>query len=186
MRTRAHAWGAPDLVLTTPDTLIALGQVLGPHATRGELRIHPFNPDSATLYAGSTVVLRRGDHHEQRRITAIRRHKHYLLAILEGCDSMTAAEALKGYEVCVREADLPKTGPDEIYHYQLLGMTVVTTTGDTIGTVADVMTTGSNDVCVVRGNGREHLIPLIADVVKHIDREQRRVVIDPLPGLLDE
>jgi 16S rRNA processing protein RimM len=169
----------------TPNTLIALGHVAGPHATHGELRVRPFNPDSITLQPGSTVMLRDGQGCEERRVTAIRRHKHYLLLTLEGCDSMTAAEALKGREVCVRETDLPDTGPDEIYHYELIGMTVVTTAGEDVGTVADVMSTPSNDICIVRAAGREHLIPLVSSIVKGIDRERRRVLIDPLPGLLD-
>jgi 16S rRNA processing protein RimM len=173
--------GAP----LTPNPLILLGYVAGPHATRGELRIHQYNTESTTLHVGSTVVLRHGQECEERRVTAIRPHKHYLLVTLQDCDSMNAAEALKGREVCVREADLPSIGPDEIYHYALVGMAVVTTTGEDIGIVAEVMSTPSNDICVVRTAEREHLIPLIPSIVKQIDREQRRLVIDPLPGLLD-
>jgi 16S rRNA processing protein RimM len=169
----------------TPNTLIVLGHVVGPHATRGELRVRPFNPDSATLQAGCTVVLRQGPHCEEHRVTAIRRHKHYLLVTLHGCDSMNAAEALKGREVCVHETDLPEIGPDEIYHYELVGMTVITATGEDVGTVAEVMATPGNDICVVRAGDREHLVPLVPRVVKEIDRERRRLVIDPLPGLLD-
>jgi 16S rRNA processing protein RimM len=169
----------------TSNTLIALGHVVGPHATRGELRVRPFNPDSTTLRAGSAVVLRHGQDCEERRVTAVRRHKHYLLVTLHGCDTMPAAAALKGREVCVHEADLPNIGPDEIYHYELVGMAVLTTTGEDVGTVAEVMTTPSNDICIVRAVEREHLIPLVDSVVKAIDRQRRHLVIDPVPGLLD-
>ncbi len=131
------------------------------------------------------VVLRQGQRSEARVITAVRRHKHYLLVTLRGCDSMDAAEALKGHEVCVREADLPDIGPGEVYHYELVGMRVITTTGDDLGTVAEVMPTPSNDICIVRAREREYLIPLIDSVVKQLDRAQRRLIIDPMPGLLD-
>lgn len=169
----------------TPDTLIPLGEIVNVHATHGELRVRLFNPTCALLACGSAIVLRRGTEEQRRRITAVRPHKHLLLVRLEGCESMTAAQALIGCEVCVREADLPPTESDEVYHYQLKGMTVVTTAGEEIGIVADVLAIASNDVCVVRADAGEYLIPLIADVVTHIDREQRRLVIDPLPGLLD-
>jgi 16S rRNA processing protein RimM len=168
-----------------PEKLIALGQIVNVHATHGELRVHLFNPSSTVLTGGSDIVLQRGGEEQRRRIVAARPHKNLMLVRLEGCESMTAAQALIGYEVCVREADLPPTGADEIYHYQLVGMTVVTTAGAEIGVVSDVLVTPGNDVCVVRADAGEHLIPLIADVVKHIDRERRRLVIDPLPGLLD-
>ncbi len=169
----------------TSNSLIALGHVVGPHATRGELRVRPFNPDSTTLHAGCTIVLRDGQQCEERRVTAIRRHKHYLLLTVHGCDSMNAAETLTGREVCVHAAELPRIGPDEIYHYELVGMAVITTTGEDLGTVAEVLPTPSNDVCIVRARGREHLIPLVDTIVRAIDRTQRRLVIDPMPGLLD-
>lgn len=168
-----------------PEALIALGEIVNTHATHGELRVRLFNPLSTTLTRGSTVVLRRGVTQQQRRIIALRPHKNLVLVTLDDCDSMTAAEALIGCEVCVREDELPPAGPDEVYHYQLVGMTVVTTTGAEIGVITAVIPIGSNDVCVVRAAANEHLIPLIADVVRTVDHEERRLVIDPLPGLLD-
>ena len=168
-----------------PEALIALGEIANTHATHGELRVRLFNPHSTTLTRGSTVILRRASEQQARRIIGLRTHKHFVLLTLDGCDSMTAAEALVGCEVCIPENELPPPGPDEVYHYQLLGMTVVTTTGEEVGIVTEVIPTGSNDVCVVRSAAREHLIPLIADVVRSVDREDKRLVIDPLPGLLD-
>lgn len=167
------------------EALIALGEVVNTHATHGELRVRLFNPHSTTLARGATVVLRRGTEHQERRIAALRPHKHLMLVTLEDCDSMTAAEALIGCEVCVREDELPPAGPEEVYHYELIGMTVVTTTGVAVGVVTEVIPVASSDVCVVRDGAIEHLVPLIADVVRTVDREEKRLVIDPLPGLLD-
>lgn len=168
-----------------PEALIALGEIVNTHATQGELRVRLFNPHSTTLARGSTVILRRGTEHHTRRIVGLRAHKHLVLLTLDGCDSMTAAEALIGCEVCIPENELPPAGPDEVYHYQLLGMTVVTTAGMEVGIVTEVIPTASNDVCVVRSAAREHLIPLIANVVRQVDHEDKRLVIDPPPGLLD-
>jgi 16S rRNA processing protein RimM len=165
--------------------LIPLGKLVGTHATYGEIRMRPFNPESATLGVDCTVVLCRGAERHIRRICAVRRHKHYLLLSLEGCDSMDAARQLVGCEVCVDERALPAAGPGEVYHYQLIGMTVVTVTGADVGAVAEVLHTPANDVCVVRAGEQEHLIPLIADVIVEIDHVQRRLVIRPLPGLIE-
>jgi 16S rRNA processing protein RimM len=51
--------------------------------------------------------------------------------------------------------------------------------------VRELIVTGSNDVCVVRGTGREYLIPLIADVIATLDTAGREIVVHPVPGLLD-
>lgn len=169
---------------TACDTLIPLGRLVNVHATHGELRLLPFNPDSATLKPGVTVILRRAIAQQQRQICAVRPHKRFLLVTFDGCDSMNAAEELVGYEVCVREAELPPAGPHEVYHYQLIGMTVLTTAGVEIGVIAEVLPLPQHDVCVVRTDAGEHLIPMIAEVVKKIDHDGHRLVIEPLPGLL--
>ena len=169
----------------TCETLVALGTLGRPHGVRGEVRFLPFNPASTTLHPGSTVVLRRGDREETRRILALRPHQRFLLLTLDGCTSMTAAEALVGADVCVPTSALPPPGPGEIYHHRLIGLAVVTVDGTPVGTVADIMAAPSCDVCVVRAGNREHLIPMVADIVKAIDADGGRIVIDPLPGLLD-
>jgi 16S rRNA processing protein RimM len=172
-------------VAAVPETLIPLGQIVNTHATRGELRVWLYNPASTTLKRGSRVLLRRGTECLERVVTSLRPHRQLLLLTLEGCDSMTAAETLIGYEICVGATALPPAGAGEIYYHEIMGMTVVTDRGAEIGVVAEMITTASSDICVVRAGGQEYLIPLVDDVVKRIDREHRRIVIEPLPGLLD-
>ena len=165
--------------------LVALGDVVNTHGVRGEVRVRLYNPASRTLRPGADVVLRRGETLDPHRIVDLRPHQRVLLVQFAGCDSMTAAEALVGCEVCVPETDLPPLDAHEIYYRELQGMTVVTTGGEALGVIDEIIPTVSTDVCVVRGEGREHLIPLIADVVRELDRVGRRLVIEPLPGLLE-
>ncbi|MBP1685357.1 MAG: rRNA processing protein RimM [Deltaproteobacteria bacterium] len=183
---RAHEIVPPGRAVTAvPEALIPLGQIVSTHATRGELRGRLYNPASTTLRRGSHVVLRHGPASREWVVSAVRPHRHLMLLTLEGCDSMTAAETLIGHEICVPAADLPPAGADEIYYHELMGMTVVTNLGEEVGVVAAMMTTAISDICVVRAGGREYLIPMIAHIVKAVDRAGRRIVIDPLPGLLD-
>jgi len=95
------------------------------------------------------------------------------------------AEALIGSTVAVPRAQLPPMAPEAVYHIDLIGCAVRTTTGEELGTVAEMIVTGSNDVCVVRSATRECLIPLIADVIDRLDVPARMIVVRPVPGLLD-
>jgi 16S rRNA processing protein RimM len=167
------------------EELIAVGRVVTTHGLRGELRVQTFNPDSTAVRAGAEIILRHRGRESPHRVLSARPHKRVFLVVLAGCDSIEDAETLVGAEVCVPRKDLPPPGPNEAYHFELEGMTVVTTAGEPLGTVAEVLALGSNDICVVRDGAREHLIPMIADVVKEVDRKARRLVIEPLPGLLD-
>jgi 16S rRNA processing protein RimM len=166
---------------------VPIGEVLGPHGTHGLLRVRLYNESSRLLASMTTVELQRGhavpDVHRVRRSTP---HGRGLwLLELDGVTDRHRAEALRGHRIVVSPADLPALADDEFYHHELIGFTVETTTGRTIGTIAETMPTGLNDVWVVRAGPREHLIPAIADVVETIDRTNRRVVIVAIEGLLD-
>jgi 16S rRNA processing protein RimM len=107
-----------------------------------------------------------------------------LLLKLEGVDSVSAAEALRGYWVLVPLEDAHRLPSGSYYIYQLIGLDVYSTQGDHIGKVTDVLTTSANDVYVVRGPGvqdpsGELLVPAIKPVVKGMEIEQGRIVIAP-------
>jgi 16S rRNA processing protein RimM len=166
--------------------LVELGRIVNLHGVRGELRVLPHNPDSDLLERVRTVLVPRSDGSpEEHVVLGARVHKRFVLLRLRGVDSATDAERLIGRAVCIPAADLPPPGPGEHYHCDLIGCTVRTEGGEDVGVVEEVMTTASNDVCVVRGHGREHLIPLVADVVADIDVSERVIVIHPIRGLLD-
>lgn len=171
----------------TPADLVELGRIVNRHGLRGEVRVLPHNPESGAVLALPSLLLTRDDGTvERRRVLASRPHKHFVLVTLEGVATANDAEALMGCGVAVPRADLPPAGPAAVYHIDLIGCEVRTTAGETLGTVREVIVTGSNDVCVVRGGGREVLIPLVADVIASLDTAARTIVVHPLPGLLEE
>ncbi len=165
---------------------MTLGTLVNTHGVRGELRLRPHNPDTAAVSPGAPLFLRRDGKTREVCVLGVRPHKNYLLLTIEGVDSMTAAEALVGGELLIAADLLPALEEGEVYHYQLVGCRVVTTAGEEIGEVTEIFTTAANDVCVVRrSQGQEVMIPLIAEVVREIDTAAGRLVIEPLPGLLD-
>ena len=155
------------------------------HGLRGLLCVRAYHPPAPSLAATRRVFL---EHRGERRAVVLTRVTPFtrgrLLVSVEGIADRTAAEALAGARILVAVADLPPTGPEEFYYHEVVGFTVETVHGRVLGTIAGTMPTGLNDVWIVRDGAREHLIPVIADVVRTIDRAARRIVIDPLPGLL--
>ena len=117
------------------------------------------------------------------RPIAVRPHKKFILALLEGIQSRAEAEQLRGKVVLVDAAELPPLDADEYYWHDILGMRVVTEDGGNVGTITEIFPTRSNDVYVVREGEREVLIPAIKEVVVSIDTKARTMVIRPL---LDE
>jgi 16S rRNA processing protein RimM len=118
-------------------------------------------------------------------VSAARPHKRFMLLRFEGVDDADQALPLVGSEVCVRPDQLPPLGPGEAYHVDLIGCSVETEEGTPLGEVVDVLVTGSNDVCVVHDGKREVLIPIIDDVIVRLEIDAGKIVVRPLPGLLD-
>jgi 16S rRNA processing protein RimM len=91
----------------------------------------------------------------------------------------------RGAEILIRKDSLKKKDEDEFFWYELLGLDVYLITGQYLGVLKEILPTGSNDVYVVRNQGKEFLIPAVHEVIKEINIPQKRMVISPIKGLLD-
>jgi 16S rRNA processing protein RimM len=165
---------------------VAVADVIAAHGLRGLVRVRPYQPPAPSLAPGRTVLIERAGERRPARVMRVVPHgRRRLLVSLDGVGDRTAAEALAGARILVRTEDLPAPEPGEFYYHEVLDFAVVTTAGTPLGRIAETFSTGLHDVWVVRDEGREVLLPVIADVVRTIDRAARRVLVDPLPGLLD-
>jgi len=91
-----------------------------------------------------------------------------------------------GRTLLVESSRLPELPEGQYYHYQILGLSVVDSRGNALGTIEEVLETGSNDVYVARAGDREILIPATDEVIAEIDLSVRRMTINVLPGLIEE
>ncbi len=169
------------------DDLVRLARIVAPRGLRGEVRIVPYTGDPKEMEGyGSVLIGEVGGGYSAYEVEWVRRTGPHRFALkLRGVDDRHQAEALRGCEVAVERRRLPATSEDEYYWHDLLGMRVVTVQGEDVGRVESILETGANDVYVVRQEGREVLIPAIAQVVVSVDVEAGIMVVDPLPGLLD-
>jgi 16S rRNA processing protein RimM len=170
---------------TNPDDFLLVGTIGLAFGIKGQVKLHTITSRPEHLGRIKTVFL--GD---QRTATRLRRaveHKHAIMVLtLAGVNDRNAAEALRGTEVYIRQQDAAPLEEDEYFLHDLPGLQVETTAGEALGTVSEVLETGANDVLVVkRESGEEVLIPMTREVVKALDLAAKRVVIEPIQGLLE-
>ena len=170
------------------EDFIAIGRVSKPHGVKGEIRIEYFNPEDLQFFSHYQMIFLQGDERSLHpyRLLTVRPHKKLILAQLEGIQSRAEAEQLRGKVVLIDPAELPPLKEDEYYWQDILGMRVVSEKGEDVGTIKEIVPTGSNDVYVVQKGEQEFLIPATQDVIMSIDIEARTMVIRPLEGLLQE
>ena len=76
-------------------------------------------------------------------------------------------------------------GEDEVFFYEVPGWQVVTLDGEAVGTVVRAVE-GATDLLEIRpaSGGPTFFVPFVDQIVREVDRDGGRVVIDALEGLL--
>lgn len=154
---------------------MAVGWIAAPWGLRGDLKVQPLTDFPERFQRGAALWVR------GRRIEVQRSRwsRGFVYLGLSGIDRRDAAEELRGALLEVPESDLRPLPEGQYYRFQVIGLEVRTPEGRSLGRVAEILSTGSNDVYVVRGGPRELLIPAIEDVVKEVDIEGGRLVVEP-------
>lgn len=170
------------------NNLIAVGRITGTHGIRGQLRLHSYSGNLESLAAADQALLLGSDGSRKPvRIKRATQHSGKILLTLEGFDSINEANCLIGSELLLLREQLPEPDADEYYWQDLIGLSVVTDSGELLGILDEIMETGANDVYLVRNRqtGREYLLPAITSVISTVDLQARQMIITPLEGLLD-
>ncbi len=162
---------------------IAVGRIIKPHGVRGEV--------SAVLLTDfperfeTTEWLYLGDEYEADpyELESFRWHKSNILLKFVEVTDRNYAEALRGLYVQVPVEEAVPLPEGEFYIYQLIGLQVETTEGESLGIIEQVLETGANDVYVVKHGDREILLPAIPDVVKKVDLQAQLVTVQMMDGL---
>jgi len=167
---------------------IAVGLVRNAHGLDGEVLVELQTGDPDEVFVEDRVFRipgggRRGPH--QLTLKSARRHKGGLLVRFCEIADRTAAEGLRGRELALPGDELRKLDEDEFFLHDLVGYAVVRSDGEPVGDVVTSYETGAQLLLGVSVEGRELLIPFGRQLVTEVDREARRIVIDPPPGLME-
>ncbi len=165
----------------TPPQFLIVGRILAPWGIRGEVKVEVIT-DFPERFAPHNLLYLDALPFE---IESCRPHGQFLIVKLVTIDSVQAAEKLRGRDLTIPRSELRELPEGLYYAFQIIGLNVVTTGGERLGQVIDIMTTASNDVYIVEGKRGEILIPAIEDVVKSIDLKKGEMVIEVIEGLLD-
>ena len=167
---------------------IAIGQIGRAHGIRGEVAVAVRTDEPDQRFVPGVALTTEPPERGPLTVAATRWHSGRLLVMFEGVRDRNDAEDLKGTLLVLDSAQIPASDdPDEFYDHQLIGLAVVTTAGDSVGEVTDVLHHGQ-DLLVVRrapGPAAEAMVPFVSAIVTEVDLPGGRLVIDPPPGLLD-
>jgi 16S rRNA processing protein RimM len=172
---------------------VVLGEVVGAHGTRGALRVLVLGDGPENLLRAPALALvdpeagAEDPAARDREVVAARPGRTGEVRLeLRGIESREAAQAARGLLVAAETRHLAPLPSGEHYWFELVGCTVESHDGRRLGTVRALLATGAHDVLVLEDErGGELLLPAAAELLKEVDVEVKRIVIEVPEGLLD-
>lgn len=168
------------------EDLLLIGKITKPHGVRGKLKVYSY-AESPQVFSDAQVLylnLKSGSK-KPLEIESVSFHGDMAIMGFVEIDNREKAEEIAGGELYIDKKYLKPLEEDEYYRYELIGLEVETIDGLNIGKIEDVFPTGSNDVLVVKKGKVENLIPVTREVVKEVDLEKKRVLIEPLENMIE-
>jgi 16S rRNA processing protein RimM len=165
---------------------VLVGEIVGTFGIRGQVKVLPLTDFPERFQRTKTAYV--GDEHTPMTVSSAQQHKNVIVLTLAGIDTADAAETLRGKVVSIPESELTPLPPDQFYLHDVVGLRVEHVNGQPLGVITDVITSGGNDIFLVRNQvtGRATLLPAVKAFVKEIDIPGGRVRVEPIPGLFDE
>ncbi len=135
---------------------------------------------------GVRLRWRAGAQERDVTVRSARPHGERLLLAFEGIDGVDAARTLQGGELCVPQAEAHPAPEDFYYDHAIRGFACEDAQGRPLGVASGLERTPAGPLLSVEVSpGREALVPFTHPIVVRVDRQARRIVLDPPEGLLE-
>ncbi len=169
------------------DNYLRVGVISSTHGIGGEVKVFPTTDDNKRFKKLKQVFLDTGREYIELEVERVRFFKQMVIVKFKGINNINDIEKYKGKDLLVTREHAVPLEDNEYFIYDIIDAKVVDEEGKEIGMLKEVLTTGANDVYVVKTSaGKEVLLPVIDACILDIDIENKKVTAHIMPGLLDD
>ena len=155
---------------------ILIGELSGVYGVKGWVKVFSYTQPKENILVYKHWLLRIEKQWKTTKVVSAKQHGKGIIGQLEGCEDRDKAASLMGVEVAISAEQLAKLPENEFYWAQLIGLQVVTTTGQALGKVVRMIETGANDVLVT---DEDCMIPFARpEIVKLVDLVESQITVD--------
>lgn len=167
------------------EEFIIIGKVISTQGNKGEIKVIPFTDSADRFKELNSVFIRKGNNRKILKINKLRLNKNTIILKLAEIESIEKAKMIVGSFLEVEKRNAIKLPKDTYFIFEIIGLEVYTDKDEFLGKVENIISTGSNDVYIVKNKNKSELfIPAIREVVKNIDLQKKRITINVLDGLI--
>jgi 16S rRNA processing protein RimM len=177
-----------------------VGLIRKAQGIRGEVVVEPFTdkPDvifasGSRVFAGTTdgeiaIVhdVKGAEEIPTLTVSGTKPFKKGLIVQFEELQDRDSAELWRGRYLLAPFSELPPLEEDQVYLHDLIGMNVVSATGDAIGKVTTFYELPQGIMLDVSASRGSVLVPYRPEIVVRTDMETRTIVVDDRIGLFDD
>ena len=162
-----------------------VGKIINSHGIKGEVKVYPLTHDIERFSTLKIGYL--GEDKLKVQIQNVKYHKGIVILKFKEFDDINQILKLKDMDIFVDEESKIVLPKDYYFLYDLIDCQVFDMAGNDLGYISNVIQAASNDVYVVSDipNNKEYLIPVVKQFVKQVDIENKRIVIDPIEGMIE-
>lgn len=165
---------------------LEVGKIINTHGLRGEVKISPWTDYPEDFEELGFVMTKAGGREQKLNIEGVKYQKNNLIVKFREISSIEEAETYKNAVLFLPKSELGELPPNVYYIADLIGCEVFEEDRK-IGVLADIFSTGSNDIYdIKRENAKNLLVPIIEGVVRSVDTDNKKIVIKIPEGLEDE
>jgi len=155
---------------------ILVGTLSGVYGVKGWVKVFSYTQPKENILVYKHWLLRLEEQWKSTKVVSAKVHGKGIIAQLEGCQDRDKATSLMGVEIAIAADQLAQLPENEFYWAQLIGLKVVTTTGQALGKVVQMIETGANDVLVT---DEDCMIPFARpEIIKVVDLDDGKITVD--------
>jgi len=164
--------------------LLEIGQIVNTYGIKGYLKVVPYTDDITRFEQLETIYIETKKVLKEFAIEEVKYSKNLVLLKLKGIDDINVAEEYKNCYLKIDREKAVELPEDTYFIVDLIGLEVYSDENVLLGNIVDVFPTGSNDVYVVKDElGKQILLPAIADVIKSVDIDNKKMIVHLIAGL---
>ena len=172
--------------MTEKVTHFKVGKIVKTQGLKGEVRILP-STDDIYRFDFIEIFYLGNDRKTEWEMENVRYKGNLVIMKIKGIDRAEDAERLVGKNIYVSRDDSFELEEGEFFIADMIGIDVYTVSGERVGVLKEVLQYAANDVYVIKSDeGKEYLIPAVMKFVPEIDIEARKMIIDPIKGMLED
>ncbi|MBN2073168.1 MAG: 16S rRNA processing protein RimM [Actinobacteria bacterium] len=174
-----------------------VGIICKAHGIKGELIVRLLTDYPKTIYRGSSLFMDEGCtselHVESIRYSGSGNRKTAIIKFI-GTITRTQAESLKGRYLYRKPEDVPPLEKGQYWSDDLEGCMVYSSEGIALGKVIGLENLASNsnikvkkitsDIDIKGVSGDIFFVPLISDYIKHIDTDEKKIILSRIPEFI--